>query len=486
MKTNNFKILILFILLIPFELEAKSLKRGVSENQFQFKAQMEALESGVGWYYNWANTVGRYLADTNYMEFVPMCWNANYNADEIRSYCSSHPEVKYLLGFNEPNFTNQANMTPAAAAAAWPAVQALAKELGLKLVAPALNYSPNPPYQDPTKWMDEFVALVGNDAFDYLAIHCYGGFGVLKELASTFHERYGKEVWVTEFCLWPNEGDPNSNVSQESQTASLMQMVEWLEKTDWIYRYAWFKAIGDSNASKGPNYGLLISGKDEEERELSQQGLVYLNLGDFNPDFYNSVNSEVAATDYIGQGNCLAGSTEDPECDSPIEITRFNAGAWLDYQFDVPTSGEYVLTLRVTGEGEPVRFDPSIAVYSVKEDDSDGEALSETRNFTLPGDYVTYKEETFTLNLSAGKQTLRIKDMNQYQPSGIHISCLKLTSKSGVDVLTELIGSNGRIDVYNLQGVKVKSNVDSTEALTGLPAGIYVAGGKKIIISSVY
>ncbi|MDE5652283.1 MAG: glycoside hydrolase family protein, partial [Muribaculaceae bacterium] len=191
------------LFLTPAHTDAKSAKRGLSENQFQFKAQIEAVAPGVSWYYNWGSTVGRYLAADTRMEYVPMCWNAYYDADAIRTYCAAHPEVKYLLGFNEPNFTNQANMTPEEAAAKWPDVRALADELGLQIVAPALNYSPNPPYQSPTRWMDEFVALVGEDAFDFTAIHSYGGFGVLRDLATEFHNRYKKPVWVTEFCLWP-------------------------------------------------------------------------------------------------------------------------------------------------------------------------------------------------------------------------------------------------------------------------------------------
>ena len=242
------------ILAGAMSLQAKSPKRGLSEDTFQYKAQLAAVAPGVSWYYNWGPSVGRYLAGETEMEFVPMCWNGNYDAGAIRAYVGAHPEVKYLLGFNEPNFTKQANMTPAEAAAKWTEVQALADELGLQLVAPALNYSPNPPYQSPTQWMDEFVAIVGKDAFDYTAIHSYGGFGVMKDLATTFHERYGKPVWVTEFCLWPNEGDPNSYVAPDSQIAAMMQSVEWLEKTEWIYRYAWFKAIGNSSSGKGPNY----------------------------------------------------------------------------------------------------------------------------------------------------------------------------------------------------------------------------------------
>ena len=71
---------------------------------------------------------------------------------------------------DEPNFTAQANMTPRQAADAWPGFEALAKELNLKIVGPALNYSPNAPYQDPKKWYDEFFELVDPSRVDYLAM----------------------------------------------------------------------------------------------------------------------------------------------------------------------------------------------------------------------------------------------------------------------------------------------------------------------------
>lgn len=110
--------------------DAKSFKRGVGENQFYFVGQMECLEPGVSWYYNWGNQPNQGTNDQiiNFkgFEYIPMCWG-NYSEEKIRNYCKSHPETKYLLGFNEPNFKAQSNMTPAQAAEKWPAVQALAK-----------------------------------------------------------------------------------------------------------------------------------------------------------------------------------------------------------------------------------------------------------------------------------------------------------------------------------------------------------------------
>lgn len=468
------------ILFLPMAIFAKSEKRGVSENQFQFKAQMEALEPGVSWYYNWGNTEGTRVEGQEYFTFIPMCWSQNYSADNIRNYCKNHPETKYILGFNEPNFTAQANMTPQQAAEAWPAVQAIAKEFNLKIVAPALNYSPNPPYTDPTKWMDEFVKLVGLDAFDYTAIHSYGGSGVMMDLATKFHNKYGKDVWVTEFCFWPNEGDNNSSVSPERQIEDMMVAVEWLEKTEWIHKYAWFKAVGNSSSSTGPNYGLLIQGTGEEPRELSEQGKVYLYLNDFNPDSYAEVGKPIAASNYFSQSGAVLGSSLDPDNLSPIEITKFSAGASLDYKFDVPSNAEYNLIVKVTGKGEPERFDPSIAVYSVDSEGNEGEVLCDTQTYELPGNEETYINLTFPLDLKAGKQTIRLKDTNPYRPSGIHFYSVMLADPAGVEGI--MADAGAPVNVYNLQGVCVLKNANPTDINGSLTPGIYVIGGKKIYI----
>lgn len=480
MKSIRFTLLILASI-IALNGFSKSEKRGVSENQFQFKAQLEAVAPGASWYYNWGSKVGRYLADETVLEFVPMCWNANYDAAAIREYVGAHPEVKYLLGFNEPNFTAQANMSPQVAAAAWGNVQALAKELGLKLVAPALNYSPNPPYTDPCKWMDEFVALVGNDAFDYTAVHSYGGFGVMKDLATKFHEKYGKPVWVTEFCYWPEEGNANSTVNPEAQISIMMQSLEWLEKTPWIYRYAWFKAIGESSADKGPNYGLILSGHGEDPRELSEQGKVYTNLWEYDVNKYFATEEWVSAACHISQYGCLLGSYTGTcsENDRAIEITRFNAGAYADWQFDVPADGSYILTLRVSGKGEPQRFDPTIAIYSVDSEGNTSETLSEARQFTLPGNDETYIDVNFALNLKAGKQTIRVADANASMPSGIHIAALKLSNAAAINTIAQ--DGSILVDVFSADGRCIRKNVNFENALDGCEAGVYIVGGMKIL-----
>lgn len=457
--------------------EARSFKRGVSENQFSLSEQMEVLQPGVSWYYNWGNTPSKGYQDgvINFsgIDFVPMTWNAAYNADNIREYVRNHPECKYLLGFNEPNFTKQANMTPQAAAQAWPAVQALAKELGLALVAPAMNYSPNPPYQDPLKWYDEFVALVGIDAFDYVAVHNYGGFGVMQRIAGDFHDRYGKDVWVTEFCYWPNEGQASSSVLQSTQIASMIECVEWLEKTPWIHRYAWFKPVGkheSTSQSPSPSYGLIISENGLGPRKLSPQGYVYVYMSEFDADVWHAENTEIPATEYINRVNAQIGPGTRVDAPKPIEISQFNTGAILDYQLDVPAEDDYNIVFTVSGQGEPVRFDPTLALALV-DGDTETELYAATK-YTLPGSDSEYREITMSVHLPAGHRTIRLLDAAPYTPSGIRISSLKFTSTAGVDEVTchEPLQDG---TVYTLDGRR---------AASPLAPGIYVRRGKKFIV----
>lgn len=464
---------------------AKSEKRGVSENAFNLEEEIAVLRPGVSWFYNWANTPNNNVASSVGSEFIfmPMCWNAGYNADNIRNYCKAHPEVKYLLGFNEPNFKAQANMTPAQAAAAWPQVKALADELGLKLVGPAVNFSPDGDENNPYTWYANFVALVGKDAFDYIAIHNYsGGTSGMKGMVDQFYETYGKQIWITEFCNWPS----GVTVTQETQISSMVEQLEYLEKSDRVFRYAWFKAKGSTTSS--PAYGLIVPKNGTGPRELSEQGKVYVYMTDFDSSVYHSTDEVVPATEYINSQSLVLGSTSDATNTKPIEITKFNSGAYADYQFDIPTAGTYTLTMRVSGMGEPTRFDPTIGIYSVDADGNVLSTLSAAKQFALPNDNATYNDVTFSLNLQAGKQRIRIKDDGPYSPSGIHISCLSFKQLGSVGIIaTQLavcavIGNRlifsadvTSAEVYDINGrLMAKSAVSESLDISALAGGVYV------------
>ena len=471
-----------------FSADAKSFKRGVGENAFNLKEEIDAVRPGVSWFYNWGNTPNTNIVDqpAEDLEYVPMCWNASYNADNIRNYCKAHPETKYILGFNEPNFKSQSNMTPAAAAEAWPAVKALADELGLKIVGPAVNYSPDGEENNPYTWYANFVALVGADAFDYIAIHNYsGGTEGMKAMIDQFYSLYGKQIWLTEFCDWVS----GQTITAATQISSMVKQVEYLEKSDKVFRYAWFKAKGSTTSS--PAYGLIVPKNGAGERQLSEQGKVYCYMTDFDASVYHSMTEVVPATEYINSSSLSLGSSYDERNTQPIEITQFNAGAYADYQFDVAEAGTYTLTLRVSGMGEPTRFDPTIGIYSVDNEGNVLSTLAASKQFALSNDEKTYADVAFTVTLAAGKQRIRIADDNQYSPSGIHISCLTFNPNADVETLAAdadnvachfsgntlyFAGATvATAAVYDLNGCAVAEGVADGNALTAeLANGVYV------------
>ena len=54
--------------------------------------------------------------------------------------------------------------------------------------------------------------------------------------------------------------------------------------------------------------------------------------------------------------------------------------------------------------------------------------------------------------------------------------------QSGADRLTVSEGfDNAAMTVYNLQGIAVKTSVEASEALSDLPAGIYIVNGRKVL-----
>ena len=173
--------------------QGKSAKRGVCTN-FRINNMPELLGSGVTWCYNWSHnplSEDRWaMLQSNGMVCLPMVWNAGYTEENLATFLAHDPAANYVLAYNEPNLTDQANMTPAQAAEHWPDFVASAKRLGLKIVGPAVNYGTLPGYGDPVTWYDEFLTYPGVslDDMDAIALHCYMPNGnAVKTINTTNH-----------------------------------------------------------------------------------------------------------------------------------------------------------------------------------------------------------------------------------------------------------------------------------------------------------
>lgn len=376
----------------------KSAKRGVSFSFTQI-TDLPLLSPYISWDYNWGNAPTDNAAnwfDANEMDFCPMCWNGNYSADKIRAFVAAHPKTKYLLGFNEPNLTDQANMTPAQAAAIWPPVVALAKELNLKLVSPAMNYGTLAGYSDPIKWLDEFFAQPGVDVNDIYAIsvHCYMASASSVQGYIERFEKYNKPIWLTEFCAW--DPVPGSVNTQMDYMCSVLNYLEGHEKVE---RYAWFIPRASGKVDSAPYMQLLTH---DYPADLTPLGKMYCHFSPMNTEVWLRANRPIYASEYAKvKNNAL---TQRPTNDSlmmqqigrdGLMITNFAQGQELTYQVYVPANTTQ-LTIRYCGY--------SNAICEVLVDGVSQNYIDMPRN----GSSTEWTEATSTIALSEGKHTITL------------------------------------------------------------------------------
>ena len=215
-----------------------SCKRGVGYGQHS-PEDMVALSRAVSWWYNWSPRPEPSVGDAwrrSGVEFVPMVWNGNFNLGQVET--SAMQGAKYLLGFNEPNFFTQANLSPEVAAMLWPQLEQLARRTGLKLVSPAVNYcGPASACHtvSPFVWLDRFFAACTGCQVDYVAAHLYSCYGAgLRGYLQQFH-KYGRPIWITEFSCAEDAEETLAN-----QMRFMREAVELMENDPMVFRYSWF------------------------------------------------------------------------------------------------------------------------------------------------------------------------------------------------------------------------------------------------------
>lgn len=308
---------------------AKSIKRGVS---FNFSSLIDAalLSPSISWSYNWGNDQLQEIAewyDMANVMYCPMCWNQNFNAERIRTYVKAHPSTQYLLAFNEPNLKDQANMTPTQAAQYWPDVVALAKELNLKLVSPAMNYGTLSGYSDPIKWLDEFFEQPGVSIgdIDVISIHCYMGSASAMEGFVERFRKYSKPVWLTEFCAWET-----GISSVNKQIAYMCAALNFLEQSDLVERYAWFIPRASMAVTAYPYMQLLTH---TDPIELTTLGQLYTQFSTFDKQAYLPLSSVVSAHLYVGLSNIGSVLALD-ETDNTPYVSSVSGNNWFEYQIN--------------------------------------------------------------------------------------------------------------------------------------------------------
>ena len=503
--------LLLVIIATTVLAQQRSAKRGIgwderNVNSYLSDAAIEKMAPGVSWIYTWGQTpkgtttlLG--TGEEGSMDFAPMCWRGTYDANAIRNYVKNHPGVKYLLGFNEPNFAVQANMTPADAADKWPGVEALTNGLGLKLVAPALNFTGEAvggKVWQPYEWFDEFIKKYKEKHgklphMDCLALHCYmDWYGAVtwfateyfyKDLFDNTKEAYGKypnivellnsykathghfpRMMLTEFCAWEE-----SCTSVDFQIDQMTQKLQKLEQSDLVEGYAWFMANPESNDGK-PWMGCFVDGRHNDS-ELNDLGKIYVNMSTFDTKKYYGPDEQIQAKDYVDASTDARQVKVRPNTDRsnslPLQIELPSFDSFSEYQIDVPRTGQHEIRLRIkTSASVNLRF-------YVDE--------KEVVERTLPNTYGRWKTCEFTITLTEGKHSVILYNAG-ISPIFINYWMFGSNADGIEDIKTS---DNAEISVYSLNGVKLGGGKSLQDM--HLTKGVYIISQpdeekKKIVI----
>lgn len=400
MQIQNSFLFILFLFLagtVSGHAQTRSEKRGIAYDIKDIK-DVKTLAEGVSWYYNWAhspaNTLVSGAARVYGMDFIPMTWNGNIQKETLRNFLQSNPHVNYILAFNEPNFTEQARMTPSEAAAKWPELEAVADEFGLKIVGPAVNFAPGNggavtengvEYTDPVKYLDDFFAACPDCRVDYIAVHCYMNYVSALEWYIGLFKKYGKPIWLTEFCAWEN------GVTDLWQRNFIAESVHYLESDPDVFRYSWF--IGRWGKTNSYPYMQLL---EDAPGVLTEKGKIYLNMSSFDPEYYFSVNDTIPAEHYWSASRTIH-LQQSSDNTGQLNVCDFTSGKWVEYNVDIPADNQYNLYFRMAAN-KISQIDILI-----------NQSVAKTMHIESSGGLNRWMTHTITMPLKAGKQTIRLQ-----------------------------------------------------------------------------
>jgi hypothetical protein len=195
---------------------------------------------GVSWYYNWTVSPEK-CSGGGGGEFVPMYSNHPNNNPTPEAVASQitklvNASYQYVLGFNEPNKTDQANMTVADAIALWPA---MTSNPSILVGSPATS-------ADGQTWFKDFLtqAQAQNLRIDFIALHWYGWNAGSCDAKASNLESYiqwaeglpgNLPLWLTEWgCM--NKSNPDEATVQAFYSGAIAM----LAKHPRVERYAWY------------------------------------------------------------------------------------------------------------------------------------------------------------------------------------------------------------------------------------------------------
>jgi autotransporter-associated beta strand protein len=231
-------------------------KRGFADVRANY-ANLQA--TNASWYYTWGTGTGS--PGTSGATHYPMFWNSP--SDATIASVKARPGLEWVLGFNEPERTDQANMSVTSALDAWSRICNAFAGTTVKLASPAVS--------DNTAgrtWIADFMTQLEdrrtnaanpkynpNLRVDAIAFHWYGYSNPNNptEAANWFmgsvdyyRTTYGKEVMPTEFAIHDWGGAYTDQQIIDANKLFLDNVLPRLDSRTYVPGYAWYHWFSDA------------------------------------------------------------------------------------------------------------------------------------------------------------------------------------------------------------------------------------------------
>ncbi len=208
------------------------------------------------WYYRWGNN--RTSDSGVSAEFVPMFWGGGSVTTNNINAIANDASIDYVLGFNEPERTDQANMTVTNALNKWSQLQSLSSS-GKTLVSPAVSDN-----AAGKAWLQDFMTQADSQGLtvDEVAFHWYGTVNPTNPTQSAnqflnrvdwYHNTFNRPVWITEFGGIDWGGNYDTATMNQANKEFLQRALTGLDNRSYVTRYAWWNWNSDTSLLAGSN-----------------------------------------------------------------------------------------------------------------------------------------------------------------------------------------------------------------------------------------
>lgn len=329
----------------------------------------------VRWKYNW-NIDQNSTRDLEYVPIRQTRWWPGLGQDWKARGASQ------LLGYNEPDKSDQANMAVGDAIYSWPDLLGT----GLRLGAPAVSDGGR------SGWLYPFMtqADAANLRVDFVPVHYYwcaspsspsAAASQMYDFLKATYDQVKRPLWVTEWnngANWTGCGDP----SYAQQQAAVAAMIEMLDNTPFVERYAPFNWVEDvrrlewddgSLTSAGVTYrdnqspiGYVQALPDNGTRSFAQlrfenntldtSGYANNGITSGSPGFTNGINGQALVFDGANTVVTLPPNVARNNAFTFAAWIKWGGGANWQRIFDFGNSTTHYMFLSPNAAGTNLRF----------------------------------------------------------------------------------------------------------------------------------